>query len=301
MDGPSPSGSREVPPLTIPHLARRTVDVFRQRGLVGVALQSWRRIRRWFEATTFRSHVIDKTLAGHTMRVAINNLFAKGWVEQRLDWPELEWVAKHLVHPGDAVVDCGANNGFTAVFFAKCVGHRGRVIAFEPLPGNAEDIRQNIRLNSLDNVDLRLTAVGRASGRVMMLDTPNGIVSAAASERTISVAITSLDEALQGILPSFMKIDVEGHELEVLAGAQRVLALRPSLDIEVHPLFHRDRKRHVEMLVSELDKLGYEYSVQPVPDGPIHRWDRAVLPVASLAEPDVFHLFAYRPGNPRDR
>ena len=167
--------------MSLKHLVNRTAEVYRDRGVTGVARQSIAKIQHIYNVSTFRPHVIDKSLAGHDMRVAINNLFAKGWVEKRVQWPELEWVARHMLRPGDTVVDCGANNGFTTVFFAKCVGPQGRVIAFEPLPRNSADVAQNVQLNGLENVDVRQQAVGRQQGEVQMVDTPNGILSSHAS------------------------------------------------------------------------------------------------------------------------
>ncbi len=273
-------------------LVKRVTEVFREGGIAGVARQTRAKVRHLYTIATFRPHVIDKSLAGHSMRIAINNLFAKGWVEERIEWPELEWVAAHMLRPGDVAVDCGANNGFTSVFFAKCVGPQGRVFAFEPVPTNAADVRQNIALNDLRNVELFQAAAGRTTGAVSILDAPNGVLGVSGIGAMVSVPMTSLDAALGDVKPTFIKIDVEGHELEVLAGAQRILSGRPRLDIEVHPFLHIDRIAHARAMFAELAKYDYEIFAQAYPDGPISRCDCEALTIASLAHGDVFHLFA---------
>lgn len=275
------------------NLVKRIAEVYRERGLSGVCRQVREKIAYWHRRITFRPHVIKKTLSGYTFNVAINNLFAKGWVEDRVDWPELDWIRRHLIEPGDFVIDCGANMGFTTIYFAQCVGPEGRVVAFEPLSANVRDIHQNIELNRLQNVDVRETAVGSQNGTVTIADTPNGVLTSDNDAwRLISVPVVRLDDAISLGKPTFLKIDVEGYELDVLNGAQRILANDPKLDIEVHLLGKEDKLGHCREVFRLIARPSYELFIQRHMDGPIEslRYSDALL--SDLINVPVFNVFA---------
>jgi FkbM family methyltransferase len=273
-------------------LTRRIADVYRERGLAGVAAQTASKISYWQDRLSFRPHIIEKTLAGHTFTVAINNYFAQGWVERRTRWPELEWLKDNFLEHGDYVVDCGANMGFTTIFFAHFVGPSGKVIAVEPHPANVRDLRQNILLNGLTNVDVRETAVGSGNGVVELCDAPNGIIVAGGEAKIVQVPIVRLDDAVCDRQPTFLKIDVEGHELEVLKGAARILSGRPKLDIEVHPVYCSDPKAHCQAVFDIIGSLDYKLFLQPRVDGDIKTFELTPAAVNELAAQRVFHIFA---------
>jgi FkbM family methyltransferase len=277
-------------------LARRIAEVYRERGLAGVAAQTASKISYWQDRLAFRPHIIEKTLAGQTFTVAINNYFAQGWVERRTRWPELEWLKDNFLEQGDYVVDCGANMGFTTIFFAHFVGPNGKVIAIEPHPANVSDLRQNILLNRLTNVEVQETAVGSGNGVVELCDAPNGIIVAGGKAKAVQAPIVRLDDAVYNGQPTFLKIDVEGHELEVLNGATRILSGRPKLDIEVHPVYRADAKAHCEAVFDIIGSLDYKLFLQPRVDGNIEPFELSPEAVDRLAAQGVFHIFA----QPRD-
>lgn len=140
----------------------------------------------------------------------------------------------HLLRPDDVFVDVGANIGSYTILAAAVAGARS--IAFEPIPAAFEALRDNVQLNRVvDRVCLHRSAVGRTSGTVRMTtecDTGNRVVHdaepGAHTQDTMDVAVIALDELEDAIDASVLKIDVEGFESEVLAGAKHLLA-RPSL------------------------------------------------------------------------
>jgi FkbM family methyltransferase len=272
-------------------LTRRISEVYRERGVAGVAAQTARKIAYWHRRLSFRPHIIQKTLCGHTFSVAINNLFAQGWVERRERWPELEWLKDNFIEQGDCVVDCGANMGFTTIFFAHFVGPRGKVFAFEPYAPNVADIRQNVLLNSLTNVEIRQAAAGSRARTARLMATSNGTLVAEDLPGVISVDEVRLDDALGGVSPTLIKIDVEGYELEVLKGAARILEKRPKLDIEVHPFLHADRLAHSMAIFEILGQLDYELFVQPEIDAEIRPLTSTRQVIEALARQQVFHVF----------
>jgi FkbM family methyltransferase len=177
---------------------------------------------------------------------------------------EREWCLDHL-RPGDVVVDCGAHHGLNTVIFAKSVGPTGHVFAYEPLPANADIIRDNARINHLDNVSVRPLGLSDHNG-VAAFDRNSGNLmrSEMGQER---LQVTRLDDDLpHDTRTNFMKIDVEGSELAMLAGAARILEQAPILNLELHNFLFTNRIATLENIFSKL--LGrYRYSVLPESHG----------------------------------
>ncbi len=140
-----------------------------------------------------------------------------------------------LLRPGDLLADVGANIGFYTVLAAR----RGaRVEAFEPSAGAAATCEQVIALNALGSLaTLHRAACGAVSGFARFttgLDISNHIVRG--EESGIEVPVTTLDETLAGLEAPLcvLKVDAEGHDLEVLRGAQQTIArLRPVILVEI--------------------------------------------------------------------
>ena len=132
----------------------------------------------------------------------------------------------HFLRPGDLFVDIGANIGSYTIL-ASAAG--ASAISFEPVPATFEALLDNIHLNRLaTRVDARNQAVGRTQGQLEMIadqDTTNQALRAEDqyTGTTIRVPVVTLDEALQDKSPKLVKIDVEGFETEVLAGATTTL------------------------------------------------------------------------------
>ena len=151
-----------------------------------------------------------------------------------------------LAQPGSTTIDVGANVGMYTVALATRIGSTGKVLAFEPVPRTSRRLRANIELNGLENVEVFEAAAGECPG-VADLQLANdsayasmaGVKQGRAIGQHLSVRVTSLDEVWNGRQRpgvSFCKIDVEGAELSVLAGAEEMLATcRPALLLEADP------------------------------------------------------------------
>lgn len=153
---------------------------------------------------------------------------------------------KTLTKPGDIVFECGTHHGLTAMLLSKWVGETGKVISFEINQKNAQIALKNLELNQIDNVIIEQKGLGSIEGKSKIFDKSN---SSVAPSNVISLAwfknfiygtseaeIISLDSysRTQGIKPTFLKIDVEGYESEVLKGATEILQTLPKLEIEIH-------------------------------------------------------------------
>jgi FkbM family methyltransferase len=159
--------------------------------------------------------------------------------------PDMQAALKALIHPGMTVYDIGANVGFISIIAARLVGPEGRVIAFEPLPSNARQIKYNASLNNFSHIAVREEALGNEEGEVcfQVTDFPttgrleDGLVNKE-KRGELMVAVRRLDTlvgAAEIPPPDLIKMDVEGAECAVLAGASSVLATaRPLMLIELH-------------------------------------------------------------------
>jgi FkbM family methyltransferase len=130
------------------------------------------------------------------------------------------------VRPGEVAFDIGANVGFLTILASRLVGPAGRVVAFEPEPRNLERLRRHCDWNGAANVRIIEAAVSSRSGKGR-LGVAGDQSSAGLDPRgEIDVTLVAIDELVQSHEippPEFMKVDVEGHELDVLRGARRTI------------------------------------------------------------------------------
>jgi len=179
-------------------------------------------------------------------------------------------VFRELVQPGWTALDVGANVGAFTVTMAKAVGPTGTVVAFEPQPVVFRMLRASVALNKLANVECRHAAVGRRKGKITVpLIDPRaaynfggvalgdqGQGKGADGERRKTkrrkVDVVTLD-GLKLTACHFVKIDVEGMEQDVIAGARRTIGrFRPLLYVE------NDRAEKAVGLIRAIDGLGYK-------------------------------------------
>ena len=140
-----------------------------------------------------------------------------------------------LSHGGHAI-DVGAHVGMLTAPMARAVTPFGRVDALEPVPRNAEALRRTIVANSLEaTAQVYQVAADAVKGTARFAIGVNGqmgtlIGAESLPNDTIEVATECLDDINPpGSRIDVVKIDVEGAELRVLTGMQRIIADNPSL------------------------------------------------------------------------
>jgi FkbM family methyltransferase len=172
---------------------------------------------------------------------------------------------------GGTFVDVGANVGFWSIPAALQAGSEGRVVAFEPNPWAVARLRRNTALNAgraLAPVELRDVAVGEEPRELELFSydleagasqatLQRGAVEAERPER-VTVSVERLDDAIDARI-DVLKIDVEGHEAAVLAGASRLFAEAPPrlVVLEVQGALLAHAGASAEGLVAHLESLGY--------------------------------------------
>ena len=149
---------------------------------------------------------------------------------------------KVLIKDGDCVADVGANIGYFSRQMSKLVGPSGCVIAFEPLPKALRLLELNT--SDLSNVRVYKAALSNDVGIRTFYSREAGDTSSFApgSGEVITVPCTTLDAIVGSREVDFIKIDVEGYELEVLQGARAVIEREtPFIYFEHLPSTERER------------------------------------------------------------
>ena len=167
---------------------------------------------------------------------------------------------------GDIVVDAGARIGTFSAKISAAVGETGRIIAIEPEPHNFACLRKNIEANHLHNVIPIQKMLWSGTGQLPLYLSGNAAAHSAYCDPFYSSTGESIlveAEALDGILESlgigsvdFIKMDIEGSEIEALKGMSRILQSGVELAIAAyHPVNGTPTN---SVLIPELERLGFE-------------------------------------------
>ena len=167
---------------------------------------------------------------------------------------------------GDIIVDAGARIGTFAALISSAVGDDGRIIAIEPEPRSFDCLQKNIKANQLNNVtavqkllwsrteqrDFYLS--GNAASHSAYCDTfydPTG--------ESIRVEADTLDNILEGLgiaCVNFVKMDIEGSEIEALRGMKKTLVSDLHLAIAAyHPI---EGTFSYNMIMPQLEQCGFK-------------------------------------------
>jgi len=142
--------------------------------------------------------------------------------------------ALHLLRRDDVFVDVGANVGAYTVLASSV---EAKSISIEPIKDAFDQLMLNVHLNDIcDLVDARRIGVGSKKGTLKFtnaLDTTNHVVDGAEATETpvCEVDVETLDSIVEAVEPVLVKIDVEGFETEVIAGADEVLSKKSLLAV----------------------------------------------------------------------
>lgn len=179
--------------------------------------------------------------------------------------------------PGDVVVDAGANLGAHTLSFAGAVGMQGSVFAFEPQRRLAQMLCGSVELCGAQNVRVIQAALTREAGTMRIPDLNYGVPFnfGGLSLRDVTADMPHEDvdayplDALNMPRLDFLKIDVEGMELDVLHGAKQTIdRCRPVICAEA------DREKNIPALMGWFRLNGYRLWWHRPPLGPY--WPRIV-------------------------
>lgn len=180
----------------------------------------------------------------------------------------LQRILSHL-RAGDTFFDVGANIGLVSLIVARQPQFAGGVVhAFEPEPRNFAHLQRNLAANQLQaRAFAHQIALSREEGRAELFvrgeagDGRHSLVAARGSTGSISVELTTMAAfcARKSVVPSVVKIDVEGAEGDVLQGMDGLFAQRRprELFMEIHNKGGEDRMPGGELIDDWLAARGY--------------------------------------------
>lgn len=195
----------------------------------------------------------------------ILDYLAEGWFEYREQ--AFLWL---LLRPGDCFVDCGAHMGLFSVLAARVMEDRGRIIGVEPNPEMAKALMGNLDHNGVTCAKVVEAAVFSASGPVTLRVGAEGqsayssLYDHQGQGRDVEVAGLTIDELLEaeGIeRVAFLKLDVEGAEIDALAGCQESIEAGrlPLVSVEFSEKVLNAANRDTAALAAAWAERGYVF------------------------------------------
>jgi FkbM family methyltransferase len=193
--------------------------------------------------------------------------------EENFPFGEIAAIRK-FVHPGQVVLDLGANIGWFTLLFARHVGPAGRVIAFEPGQLASALLAANVMINGYgDRVTIERKAVGEAEGVLNIYVCPTGEsdnrVGAALEfpneqRKAMPIEVVRLDDYLRRHnidSVDYIKLDIQGSEAAALRGL--AATLRANSEVKVHMEFScgwvEQSGNSPEDLLHMLQSLGFVF------------------------------------------
>ncbi len=186
----------------------------------------------------------------------------------RNDACQVELIANR-VKQGDLVLDVGAHAGAYAILMSACAGPNGQVISFEPDPYAREQLLANLKLNpSIKPPIIESYACSDTCGEAILYSRGGNSNSSLAisgvgnhidEPEAIKTQTITLDKYIadkQIRTPSWVKIDAEGAEIRILAGATKLLSSKAQFVVELHPYTWKDFGNSYQQLLELVARSG---------------------------------------------
>jgi FkbM family methyltransferase len=180
-------------------------------------------------------------------------------------------ILKRFLTPGDTFVDVGANHGSFSIVASQAVGPKGFVVAIEPQKRLAALIEKSLAANAPCRYQVHRVACGDRTDEVdfyVPIGSSGGAgvfreFSALPRHRKFSVSMRRFDDAVDwNNFPGqvFVKVDVEGSEMNFLRGAgEMIRARKPRMMLEINPASRAASGEKRNAMVAYLQELGYAH------------------------------------------
>jgi FkbM family methyltransferase len=209
-----------------------------------------------------RAHrIVHGPLRGRIIVASLHDY--PGAILGRTEKPLLAWFQQN-VKLGQTWLDVGAHYGYTSIALAELVGPHGHVFAFEPSLTTAGHLNRTRQLNKLSAITVVPIGLGEP-GELRIISVPisrgmaNHALGGTQSENVYVIGFDQVWTSLGGGPIDGVKIDVQGMELQTLAGMSRSLfEHRPKLVIEFHPGVSR------QPILKLLGSAGYQLPAKPL-------------------------------------
>jgi FkbM family methyltransferase len=160
----------------------------------------------------------------------------------------------------EAFIDVGTFDGQNIIDAASKFGPLQKVFAFEPDPDNFKKINGLVIWDKVAREAVLFPCGVWSETTVLYFNSGAGESAAVSAHGDVAVPVVSLDDVLHGVVPGFIKMDIEGAEIEALNGAKNLIAaFRPSLAISI---YHKpDHLFEIPLLVNSWN-LGYQFHIR---------------------------------------
>ena len=167
------------------------------------------------------------------------------------EYEEMSFLGRYL-RETDRFIDIGANSGVYSVYCGAVLGLKG--LAYEPIPSTFQRLKENIALNNVTSLVTLINAGLGAKKETLLftslMDATNHVVDTKEIvQETVAVEVLILDDEVKrtGLMPTFIKLDVEGFEKYVLDGASEIL-----------------KNRDLNVILIELNDSGLRYGIKDI-------------------------------------
>lgn len=181
--------------------------------------------------------------------------------------PELLYTLRKELREGMVCMDLGANIGYVTLLMAEKIGKSGVIYAIEPDPVNIEFLKINLKLNNyLDRVTVYNIGMSNKSGKMdFYVGKSSNLGGMTKSKNTSSTPMKVSVETLSNFCnkhapPELIKMDIEGHEVEVLEGMYDIVVKDDfpcKIVMELHPTFYSEA-RSLEYWVRRFLERGFK-------------------------------------------
>lgn len=192
-----------------------------------------------------------------------------GW---ECDYSETQ-IMKKKIGPGETVVDIGANMGLYTILLSQLVGSGGRVFAFEPEPDSFSLLKSNIELRELGNVVAENMGIFHKTGQMPIYSDrlnrgANSMIYFDTQKQDSTIVnVTTYDDYFGTMMDavSFVKIDAEGAEANILEGAKTIYDPRNTklrkMIVEINPAMQSHSEYSIVRKLSGLMDAGFGMAV----------------------------------------
>lgn len=203
--------------------------------------------------------------------------------------PELLHVLRKEIKKGMICMDLGANIGYITLLMAEKAGPSGKVYAIEPDPEDIEWLNANVKLNNYgDRVKVISIAISNKRGKMpFYLGKASNLSNLTKTKNTRGKPIMVNVDTLTNFcgkhgIPELIKMDIEGHEVEVMEGLYKLVKSKRfpcKIIMELHPIYYSS-KRNLEHWMKKYLKCGFK--------------TKYVIS-AGVIQPDLFKKWGYEP------
>lgn len=249
-------------------ILRRVAQAVRHAPLLRSFSPLWRILRDPYLAVIrrFGTHGITVRVGGTGMRLH-PDFATQNW--ETVEFASYKAFAE-MLHEGDVVYDVGAHLGTYSLVALDRIGQSGRVVAYEPHEFTRRHLERHLAWNGgTDRTVVRALCCGREPGEATFYFAPeraegmNGLVPVDGfSKQLVEVSTIDGEVAQLDLVPSLIKIDVEGAEWDVLKGAEQTLAqFHPRLSLSLHPVALAKLGFKPEEVLGWLEARGYRTEI----------------------------------------